>query len=114
MIRKLMLGASLAAMLVVAGGVAHAKPTAAQKCASSLRICCGKYFLGATKCNAKGALIGGTDPVCINAAVTKFDTCTSVALGKGGCITDQAGVDHLKDEILNSWATDVVADTPSE
>lgn len=115
--KKVLLTMGLAAFLTVAG-TASAAPTAAEqaaKCAASLRKCCGKVFLGIVLCHAKGAVkttTDTTDPVCVDTARGKYNLCAGKALAKGGCITDQAGMDHLEDEIENQWAADVKDDTP--
>lgn len=69
---------------------------------------------GAVQCHAKAALRGNEtgDAACIAAAEAKYDSCTTAALGRGGCTIDQTGTSHLKDEIVNTWAADVAADTP--
>lgn len=103
----------MAALLALAQ-VATAAPTPAQKCAAKLRLCCGKGFAAAVTCHAKAAMKGSAtgDPACVQKARGKLAACAKKPLAKGGCLTDQAGMDHLTEEIFDEWAADVAADLP--
>jgi hypothetical protein len=109
---------SLAALgvlaLVAAAGSAAAASSPAQKCAGSIRKCCGKLFSAVVACHVKAAksATDTTDQGCIDKAGGKYDSCANKALGKGGCVVGQAEASHLKDEIVNEWAADVKADLP--
>jgi len=46
----------VAALILVGAWTVAAKPTPAQRCAASVRTCCGKLFLKLTLCHAKSAL----------------------------------------------------------
>jgi hypothetical protein len=102
------------ALVVAAAGSAVARPTDAQKCSSKMRKCAGKLFFACTKCHAKEALTGDTAATaeCIAKATDKYDACQAKLIGNGGCLFGDGIVDHIQDEILNSWCPDVVFETP--
>lgn len=117
MTKKLLLILGVGAFIAAVGTPANAGPTDAQKCAGSLRKCMGKYFAAIVKCHAKAALTEGdvTDQACVDTATSKWSDCTGKALAKGGCLTDQIGLDHLGlDEIRDAWTADVKDDTPAQ
>jgi hypothetical protein len=116
MVRNIALALGIVALVVTSATPAAAKPTSAQKCAAGVRKCCGKLFAGIVGCHVRGALnaTDATDQRCVDKAKGKYDACTSKALDKGGCTIDGDGTSHLKDEIENSWAADVKADTPNQ
>jgi hypothetical protein len=115
MMKKLIVAIGMVAALALAGS-AVAGPTDAEKCAASLRKCFGKGFQGCTKCYAKEALTGDSAAAadCVSGVTDKMADCTGKALGKGGCISDQAGVDHVAGEVIDEWCADVREDTPTE
>ena len=109
--KKFWLAIGISVVLALGAGMAHAKPTPAQKCSASKRKCGGNGFLALMKCHASGALLGtDASAACLSAAHTAFINCFNLAEAKGGCIVTFPA-EHI-DQDLTDWTTDMAGDMP--